>query len=113
LVSRPEDFGRLDALFDAYFRGSIRLPADDGSDAAGEAPGARRRDLGAGQETVEETVGRSSARWSPVTEGEEAEGEAAIRLVASTTEVLRQKDFAKLSPQERRAMLASVRRLVL
>jgi len=112
LVSRPEDFGRLDALFDAYFRGSLRLPAEDGSDAAGEAPGARPRDPGVG-ETVEETVGRSSARWSPATEGEEAEGEAAIRLVASTTEVLRQKDFAKLSPQERRAMLASVRRLVL
>jgi uncharacterized protein with von Willebrand factor type A (vWA) domain len=111
LVSRPEDFGRLDALFDAYVRHVPALPVIDTTEAdAGKA--ARKEELST-DDVSDEGVSLSSARWSPAVEDDEAEGDAAIRLVASDTEVLRQKDFAKLTPDERRTMLASVRRLVL
>src|SRR5207237_7295595 len=39
LVSRPEDFGRLDALFERYFDAALSAPSGDGTDAFGAPPG--------------------------------------------------------------------------
>jgi uncharacterized protein with von Willebrand factor type A (vWA) domain len=116
LVSRPEDFPKLDALFDRYFGAGLGRGIDADGAAAAEPDAERER---GGEESAlegepEVTVGRSSVSWSPAADDEETDDEeAAIRIVASPTEVLRTKDFAKLTPEERRAMLRSVRQLVL
>jgi uncharacterized protein with von Willebrand factor type A (vWA) domain len=49
--------------------------------------------------------------WYRLDEGEEAEGEAAIRIVASAVEVLREKSFAELTEEERRRVALMIRRL--
>src|SRR5438309_1863673 len=109
LVSRPEDFAKLDLLFDRYF--GLGLEPAIEAEPGGPPQGQKRTADGA---TQEETVVQSAASWSPAA-GDDAESEerTAIRLVASPTEVLRKKDFAKLTPQERAAMLRDVRRLVM
>src|SRR5205814_6675245 len=61
-------------------------------------------------------VGLSSSRWtSSIVEDADAdaEEEAAIRVVASEAEVLRRKDFAELTEDERLRAMAIVRRLSL
>jgi uncharacterized protein with von Willebrand factor type A (vWA) domain len=111
LVSRPEDFPALDAAFARYFSGQ---PVVEGG---GSEPG-RDGDAGArasadavrGDAPSERTVVRA-ARWSSAGLEEEAEEEAAIRIVASAAEVLRKKDFGELSESERRAASTLIRRL--
>jgi hypothetical protein len=108
LISRPEDAEAFDAAFDAWFREGIRIELDlpGQADAAvevleGEAKG--------GVEVVEDHVVASERR--DVEEGEEVEGEASIRIVASALEVLREKSFAELSEDERRRVAHLIRRL--
>jgi uncharacterized protein with von Willebrand factor type A (vWA) domain len=109
LVSRPEDFAKLDVLFDLYFGAGLGTEESMVADLGSVQRGAENpEDVRAGEDEPEVTVARSAA-----SDEEEPEEEAAIRLVASATEVLRRKDFAKLSPEERTAMLRSVRRLVM
>jgi hypothetical protein len=108
LVSRPEDFEALDALFDRYFRpGEPTLPPPAGGE---DLPFPRVETAG---DAVEEVTGLASMRWSRATAEDEIEGQAAIRIVASDAEVLHTKDFAELTEEERRAASAAIRRLTL
>jgi uncharacterized protein with von Willebrand factor type A (vWA) domain len=96
LVSRHEDFEALDEAFDAYFFRGARA-AEDGD------PVSSRASRGPDSEELLQPEGVPSAQWrGSAGEGEEAEGEAAIRILASGVEVLRRKDFAELSEEERR-----------
>src|SRR6266516_2216251 len=80
LVSRPEDFPRLDALFDRYFRDGLDAATPDpGAVDADAAPGPRQEARQGGD--VAEEVVVSSSRWSPAGADDEPDGEAAIRLV--------------------------------
>ncbi len=113
LVSRPEDFPKLDGLFDRYFGAGIAPPnAASGEPADAQAAGAADPDR-QDDDLYAEAMPAASSWSSSDAPDEELDEEAALRLVASPTEVLRSKDFAKLTPEERRAMLRSVRRLVL
>jgi uncharacterized protein with von Willebrand factor type A (vWA) domain len=108
LISRPEDVEVFDAAFDAWFRQGIRIELDlPGADAAAEA-----LDGGEQGEDLEAVEDRIVAReWHDMREGEEAEGEASIRIVASAMEVLREKSFADLTEEERRRVARLIRRL--
>jgi uncharacterized protein len=114
LVSRPEDFGSLDALFNRYFGAGFAAPGDIQAKAepGASAEAARRGD--ATEDGLEAHAAPVASSWSSSdATDDELDEEAALRLVASPSEVLRTKDFAKLTPDERRLMLRSVRRLVM
>jgi uncharacterized protein with von Willebrand factor type A (vWA) domain len=111
LISRPEDAETFDAAFDEWFREGIRIELDLPMPAPEIAEGGRRTDEAMDGLVVEED--RIVAKeWHALEEGEEAEGEAAIRIVASAVEVLREKSFADLSEEERRRVALLIRRLV-
>ena len=108
LISRPEDVEAFDAAFDAWFRQGMRIELDlPGAVDAVEAP-----DGDGGAEDLEVVQDHIVAReWHDMEEGEEAEGEASIRIVASAMEVLREKSFADLTEEERRRVARLIRRL--
>ena len=108
LISRPEDVEAFDAAFDAWFRQGVRIELDlPGAVDAVEAP-----DGDGGAEDLEVVQDHIVAReWHDMEEGEEAEGEASIRIVASAIEVLREKSFADLSEEERARVARLIRRL--
>jgi uncharacterized protein len=108
LISRPEDLEAFDAAFEAWFRTGIRIELDlPGADGvAGAVDGDdETEDL----EVVEDRI--VAREWHEMEEGEEAEGEASIRIVASAMEVLREKSFADLTEDERRRVAHLIRRL--
>src|SRR5919106_3086902 len=108
LISRPEDAQAFDAAFDEWFREGIRIELDLGT----HVPGAGiERDLDELQGlTVKED--RVVAReWYALAESDEPEGEAAIRIVASAVELLREKSFADLTEEERLRVARVIRRL--
>jgi uncharacterized protein with von Willebrand factor type A (vWA) domain len=110
LVSRPEDFPALDALFDRYFLQQER-PPDASIIEAGPPPS---HDPDAPQVAHEDEEALTVAsRWTGAPEDAEPEGESALRIVATDAEVLRHKDFTELTPEERRQIMALVRRLAL
>ena len=114
LVGRREDIEPYDEVFDAWWAGlgagaeiSIELSipvATRGEDAWGSAP-----------ERLEVSAGPRAAAWRHAEEGEEVEEgeEAAIRIVASSTEVLRNKSFGELSDEEHARVASMIRRLTL
>jgi uncharacterized protein len=107
LVSRPEDFDLLDEAFDAYFtRAAVTEPN-------GFEKVARTDREGGTEEGDPWAPGGTAHRWSSARTGEEAEGEAAIRIVASNVEVLRTKDFGRMSEKERNEAALLIRRLAL
>jgi uncharacterized protein with von Willebrand factor type A (vWA) domain len=109
LVSRPEDFPLLDAAFDRYFGPAGPEPGPEVPPRS-RVPEAGRR----GERPAEESprpVRRTG--WSVAGGEEETEGETSIPVVASEVEVLRRKDFAELTEEERRAALERMRRLAL
>ena len=106
LISRPEDAEAFDSAFDAWFHEGIRLelnvgpegpPAELGADALTEL------------DALEDHV--VASEWHELGDDAETEGEAAIRIVASAMEVLREKSFADLSEEERRRVALLIRRL--
>ena len=109
LISRPEDADAFDAAFDAWFREGIRIelgvPGQAGESGLAESEGVPIEGL----EIVEDQV--VASEWHALDEDAEAEGEAAIRIVASAMEVLRDKSFADLTEDERRRMAKLIRRL--
>jgi uncharacterized protein with von Willebrand factor type A (vWA) domain len=110
LISRPEDAEAFDAAFDEWFREGI--PQEVGLPFAGPEdatlPPEAREDL----EGLGADDGRVLAtEWHALEEPEEPEGEAAIRIVASAVEVLREKSFAELSEEERARVAHLIRRL--
>jgi uncharacterized protein len=103
LVARPEDLDVYDRTFDEYFARSvleetlrslltdtIEPPELEATDAQAES---------------------SVHSMTDVTDVDETEGDAVVRLVASGIEALRQKSFEDLSDDERRAAAALIRRL--
>jgi uncharacterized protein len=109
LVSRPEDFPVLDAAFDRYFDEVVM--EQDAAEVEGLTP---EGGPGPGRPEIEDggRIGPVAARWSRPDIEEDPEGETGIRIVASEAEVLRTKDFAELTPEERRAVLSLIRRLM-
>ena len=108
LISRPEDVEAFDAAFDAAFRDGIRIELNLPTSAPqqvvdeGDVPDGVQPD---GVGTDERPL---ASRWSRAAEGEDPEGEAAVRIVASAYEVLREKSFSDLTEEER----ARVSRLI-
>ncbi|GBC87235.1 hypothetical protein HRbin12_01238 [bacterium HR12] len=111
LISRPEDVEAFDAAFREWFGGGMRIVLRVPPEVADEAEAAVRA-AAAGEEGLELEEGRVLAReWHEPGEGDEAEGEAAIRIVASASEVLRSKSFADLTEEERERVARLIRRL--
>jgi uncharacterized protein with von Willebrand factor type A (vWA) domain len=111
LISRPDQRAELDAAFDRYFgRGSgvLDLPIVPDEELAAALRTAR----GSADDDPERELALASS-WSTLGSDEEAEGESAIRIVASDAEVLRTKDFAEMTDLERRAVSQLIRRVVL
>jgi uncharacterized protein with von Willebrand factor type A (vWA) domain len=111
MIARRDDLEAYDAAFEHWYR-SLRRgegpPIELSLPVASEvAQGAR----GEPPDDLEVTVGSTAASWRAADEDEETEGESAIRIVASATEVLRSKSFPELSPQERARVSAMIRRL--
>ena len=106
LVSRPEDFALLDEAFDRYFRDGILPPVQDGESG-------RLEGLPPPAIPQQETIGEVAASWSNLAadDDEELEGETAIRIVASDADVVRTKDFAQLTEEERRLVSRLIQRL--
>ena len=109
-MSRPEDFPPLDDAFYRYFGGGVLseppsagLGADEDAQPQAQAPGPEQGDLGV------------AARWSSLGSGEatndDESEEIAIRIVASEAEVVRAKDFAELTEEERKLAVRLIRRL--
>jgi uncharacterized protein with von Willebrand factor type A (vWA) domain len=108
LISRPEDVAAFDTAFEVWFREGIRIELDLGTHRPGANLERELEELGG--VTVEED--RVVAKeWHALEPGEEPEGEAAIRIVASAVEVLREKSFADLTEEERRRVAGVIRRL--
>ena len=108
LISRPEDAPAFDAAFEEWFRQGVRIELDLPAPAAAAA-GSRRGEELEGPIVEEERI--VAKEWHALEEGDEAEGEAAIRIVASAAEVLREKSFAELTEQERERVARLIRRL--
>ncbi len=110
LISRPEDAEAFDAAFDDWFRRGVPielelpLPEDEVTDAI-----ARNPEPAAGLDAEAETI--AAREWHGLGEGDEIEGDAAIRIVASAYEVLREKSFADLTEEERARVSDMIRRL--
>jgi uncharacterized protein len=109
LISRPEDAEAFDAAFDEWFRDETGLPPielnipaphDEETEPASNV----------GMETEVES-GTTASAWRSAEEGDEVEGETALRLIASGLEVLRAKSFADLNEEERRRAAELIREL--
>jgi uncharacterized protein len=108
LISRPEDAQAFDAAFDEWFREGIRIELDLGT----HEPGAGiERDLDALQGLTVEEDRVVAKEWQALDGSDEPEGEAAIRIVASAVELLREKSFADLTEEERLRVARVIRRL--
>jgi uncharacterized protein with von Willebrand factor type A (vWA) domain len=111
LISRPEDVEAFDAAFAEWFREGIRIelnlpaPPPDDPDADREA-GDPLESLVVEEERI---VARE---WHGIDDEEEAEGEAAIRIVASAVEVLRERSFGDLDDEERARVARLIREIV-
>lgn len=110
LISRPADVELFDQVFGAWFREGIQIELDLPA-PEGEEPDAalRTSEAVAGLDVQEDSV--VAREWHELGEGEETEGEAAIRIVASASEILRGKSFADLSEEERARVARLIRRL--
>jgi uncharacterized protein with von Willebrand factor type A (vWA) domain len=111
LISRPEDVEAFDAAFDASFRDGIRIELNLPTSAPqevvdeGDVPDGVQPD---GVGTDERPL---ASRWSRAAEDEDPEGEAAVRIVASAYEVLREKSFSDLTDEERARVSRLIRRI--
>lgn len=112
LVSSRADLERFDDVFQDWYRGllesgelriELTLPSDHATRNWGEQP-----------EELDVQAALTAASWSRAREGdEEAEpgDDASLRIVASGVEVLRQKAFGQLTPQERLTVERAIRDL--
>jgi uncharacterized protein with von Willebrand factor type A (vWA) domain len=110
LISRPEDVREFDSAFEEYFRGGRGLPPEAMIALPSlevPEPGAEAR--GGPDSELDVRAGLMTGKGPE--ENEEREADAAARIVASPTEVLRSKSFADLDEDERRRAAALVRRL--
>ncbi|MGQ0670874.1 MAG: vWA domain-containing protein [Actinomycetota bacterium] len=109
LISRKEDIEAFDRSFEEYFRQGGEIPPI----ARLALPQTRVPGAAAGQmqEYIVAEAGPVAGRWRAAGEDEEPEGEAALRIVASAVEVLREKSFADLTEEERMRTARLIRRL--
>ncbi len=111
LVARHEDIAPFGEVFDEWYRslgagGALRIELDLAAPSTGEA---RRFEM---PENLEVTAGQVAAAWRGAGEEEPEPGdEAAIRIVASPTEVLRTKSFGDLTDGERIEVTRLIRNL--
>jgi len=109
LISRPEDADAFDAAFDEWFRDETGLPPIELN-----IPAPHDEELGPdsdGSMEMEVELGTTASEWRSAEEGDEVEGETALRLIASGLEVLRAKSFADLTEAERRRAAELIREL--
>ena len=109
LISRPEDVETFDAAFDDWFGTGVHLdlslPAPPGAGDIDDIEQALR------DGPLDDHV--VAREWHEADEGEEAEGDASIRIVASAAEMLREKSFADLTEEERERMNRMIRTLAI
>jgi uncharacterized protein with von Willebrand factor type A (vWA) domain len=110
LVSSRPDIDAFDAAFEEWIRtvaseGGLRIELDL------PAPAGADIDWGDLPPDLEVRAGLTAASWSGAGDDEETEGEALIRIVASGAEVLREKSFADLTPDEQEQVAVLIRRL--
>ncbi|MBK5229030.1 MAG: VWA domain-containing protein [Actinobacteria bacterium] len=104
LVSNKDHFEAFDQAFADYF-GAEKLPEEIA--AQPERPGSEPTEMG----TIE-VEGVSSGAWElPDDKTEESDEEVAIRITASSTEVLRTKSFEDLTDEERARVALLIRRI--
>jgi uncharacterized protein len=110
MVGRHEDYEAFDRAFEYWFRTlGPRLP-----EIELDLPMPRKAEMDWGEPPtdLEIRVARTAATWSDAGEEEpEAGEEATLRLVASPSEVLRQKSFGDLDDDERARVAQLIRRL--
>lgn len=114
MVGTRADVGTYDEVFDAWYRSlhlrepelavELSLPIGEPDDAAPGLDELEGIEVGAPELAV---GGAEAGDDVPLDD----EGEAALRIVASAAEVLRQKSFAYLSEEERERVAAMIRRL--
>ncbi len=114
MIARKDDIAAYDEAFEDWWETigakedlSIELTIP----TAGQQP---EPDWGEQPADLEITVGTTAAEWHGIGEDEEVEEsdeESAIRIVASGTEVLRNKSFGDLTEDERARVAALIRRL--
>ncbi len=111
LVGRREDFETFDAAFDDWFRSMD----PDAPRIEQMIPSSRAKRWAAWGDTpddLEVRLGRIAGSWRPAGDEEPEPGdEAALRIVASAVEVLREKSFATLTDDERERVARLIRRL--
>ena len=112
LVSSRADLDRYDDVFEDWYRGllasgelriELTLPTDHAMRDWGEQP-----------DELEVQTAMTAAMWSSAREGDEAAepgDEAGLRIIASGVEVLRQKAFGQLTPEERIMVERAIRDL--
>ena len=114
LISRPDDVEAFNAAFEAWCREGTRIELElpGVPDAAAEAA-VRRSEPVAEPPLGEERIAEAERVEPGRSEGEEADGEAALRIVASAFEVLREKSFADLTEEERARVSLLIRQLAI
>jgi uncharacterized protein with von Willebrand factor type A (vWA) domain len=108
LISRPEDAEAFDAAFEEWFREGVPL---EGLAAPAEPGAGERRELESIEGLLVDEERIVAREWHELEEEQEPEGEAAIRIVASAVEVLREKAFSDLTDEERQRVALLIRRL--
>jgi uncharacterized protein with von Willebrand factor type A (vWA) domain len=101
LISRPEDVEAFDDVFDAHFRDGIRIELNLPAAAPQEFVDERDIPDGVQPDGAGTDEPPLASRWSHAADDEDPEGEAAVRIVASAYEVLREKSFSDLTDEER------------
>ena len=101
-------------IFDAEFERWIRTVAPDGGlriELDLPAPIGADVDWGEPPPDLEVRTGPTAVSWSAAGDEETPDGESGIRIMASGAEVLREKSFAELTPDEQDQVDALIRRL--
>ena len=103
MIGRKEDLAPYDLAFEDWYR-SLRSTED--LEIELDLPSLARQGVEWGDrfDELDARAGKTAAEWHGLTEEDEAPAagaQAAIRIVASTIEVLRAKSFADLSEDER------------
>ena len=114
MIARKEDIAAYDEAFEDWWD-SLGAKEDLSIELTIPVAG-QRSELDWGEQPADlgVTVGTTAAEWHGIGEDEEVEEsdeESAIRIVASGTEVLRNKSFGDLTDDERARVAALIRRL--
>jgi uncharacterized protein len=101
LISRPEDVEAFDDVFEAHFRDGIRIELNLPASAPPESVDEHDLPDGVQPDGAGTDEPPLASRWSAAADDEDPEGDAAVRIVASAYEILREKSFSDLTDEER------------